>query len=355
MRDEVKKIYDILAEILGESKTGYFDGEYQYEFPCPCCVEKYGSQEIAKMNLSVSISKQKFQCWKCSSEGGNMHGSILKLIRRYGNEDLFRQYMDAIRSIRESRLYKLGFNDDEFVIDDTDGVIGDVRLPDTFQEIRRDRPNSKSALRYLFDRGVTWDIIERFGIGYTLKEESEENRKYSYRVVIPSYNALGELNYWVGRDYLPERKGMPQRAKYANPQAKKSDIIFNEGKIQWDADITLVEGPFDHIVTPNSVPLLGKCLTTDYKLYWDIMSKANANVNIWLDNDIADNGKEIYGLLNHGRLYGKVRYVLSDFGKDPSEIFERYGNMGIIRSLQTAHQLKESETFIVPPSSIPLC
>ena len=100
-------------------------------------------------------------------------------------------------------------------------------------------------------------------------------------IIIPSYNALGELNYWVGRDYLPPMRnehskvlnGVSQiiphtysRLKYDNPKVEKKNIIFNEEKIQWDADITLVEGPFDHIVVPNSVPLLGKALNKEYKL-----------------------------------------------------------------------------------------
>ena len=157
-------------------------------------------------------------------------------------------------------------------------------------------------------------------------------KKYSYRVIIPSYNAVGELNYWVGRDFLPKDDRFT-RTKYANPKAEKKEIIFNEERVQWDADITLVEGAFDHIVVPNSIPLLGKALDKDYKLYWDLITKANAKVNIFLDADAYQTVKEVYKFLNHGRLYNKVRYIPVEEDEDPSSLFEKGGYKEIARHL----------------------
>ena len=165
-------------------------------------------------------------------------------------------------------------------------------------------------------------------------------KKYSYRVIIPSYNSMGELNYWVGRDYLPKNPKF-ERTKYSNPKAEKKEIIFNEDRIQWDADITLVEGAFDHIVVPNSIPLLGKALDKDYKLYWDIITKANAKVNIFLDGDVYGTVKEIYKLLNHGRLYNKVRYIPVGEKDDPSSLYQEGGYKKIAEHLANAQQIKE--------------
>ncbi len=334
MNQEIKKLYDILVEMLGESKSGYSDGQFEYEFPCPCCVEKYGTGEIRKYNLSISLSKQRMNCWKCSAEGGETHGSIIKLIKRYGTPELLEQYKNAIHTIRESELYKLNFSSNEFNIDTSVVEREELRLPESFRYFDRKDWHSKKALKYLNERGIDWDIIEKYHLGYTSFQE--EDKKSSYRIIIPSFDAYGELNYWVGRNYLPV-----DRIKYDNPKVEKRDIIFNEEKIQWDADVTLVEGPFDHIVVPNSIPLLGKALNQGYKLYWDLISKCNGNVNIWLDNDIKDNGKEIYSLLNHGRLHGKIRYIYTDLGKDPSEIYQEYGYKGIIKSLQSAKLVPE--------------
>lgn len=336
--EEIKRLKNILDAILGESKQE-LDDSLQLEYPCPKCIEKYGWQEIRKYNLSLSLSKQKFQCWKCSAEGDNMHGSIIKLIKMYGNETLLHEYKDVIRSIRESELYKLNFSNGDFNIDTSIIEKEELKLPDNFKFFKKNEPYYYPAFKYLKDRGIGWDIIEKYKLGYTSK--SDENKKLSYRVFIPSYDAFGELNYWVGRDFIPNSF----RMKYDNPKLEKKDIIFNEEKIQWDADITLVEGPFDHIVVPNSVPLLGKSLNQSYKLYWELITKANANVNIWLDNDIKDNGKEIYSLLNHGRLYNKVRFILTDLGKDPSEIYQEHGYKGIAKCLKSAITIPECELF----------
>ncbi len=337
--EEIKKLKSILDVILGESKQE-LDDSMQLEYPCPCCIEKYGQGEIPKYNLSISISKCLFQCWKCTSEDEDMKGSIIKLIRKYGNETLLNEYKKTIREIRESNFYKLNFSSDDFNIDTSIIERDEIRLPKSFKRFEKGKDDYKQQFKYLANRGLNWDIIDRYNIGYTTRE-NDEYKKYSYRIIIPSYDEFGKLNYWVGRDYLPN--GL--RPKYSNPKAEKKEIIFNEDKIEWNADITLVEGAFDHIVVPNSIPLLGKSLGTDYKLYWDLLTKANANINIFLDNDIEDNGKDIYALLNHGRLYDKIRYIQSDLGKDPSEIFNQYGYKGIVNALRTARQIPEYELY----------
>jgi hypothetical protein len=340
MIQELEKLYSILVSFLGEAKRGFSEHNLELEFSCPCCVDREGSGEARKYNLAVNLQKQVFQCWKCASMGEPMKGSIVKLIRMYGNEELLEQYKDIIRSIRESELYKLHFSDGDFNIDTSVVTREDLKFPDTFQLFDRNKPNHKTALKYLLDRGLTWDIIEKYKIGYTLREEKQENKKYSYRVIIPSYNAVGELNYWVGRDFLPKDDRF-NRTKYANPVAEKTEIIFNEEKVQWDADITLVEGAFDHIVVPNSIPLLGKALGTDYKLYWELITKANAKVNIFLDADAYQTVKEVYKLLNHGRLYDKVRYIPVEGDEDPSSLFEKGGYKEIARHLANAQQIDE--------------
>jgi len=334
---ELEKLYNILEFILGESKSGYSEGQMQYQFPCPHCIEKYGYQEARKNNLEVSFNKGGvFQCWKCSSEGDDlMHGSIKKLIRLFGNEKLLQEYTSIIHSIRDSELYKLHLSE----FDNTIVERETVKLPSSFKRFEKDGRNNYGSLKYLEDRGIGWDIIERYKIGYTEKEE--ENKKGSFRIIIPSYNALGELNYWVGRDYLPKSEKYAQRLKYDNPKVEKKDIIFNEEKIQWDADITLVEGTFDHIVVPNSIPLLGKALNKDYKLYWDIISRCNSKCNIMLDADAYQSVKEIYKLLNHGRLYGKIRYIPIEEGEDPSSLYQKGGYKKIAEHLANAQQIKE--------------
>ena len=335
---EIEKLKNILDVILGEPKQELNDS-LQLEYPCPKCIEKYGWQEARKYNLSLSLSKQKFQCWKCAAEDDYMHGSITKLIRLYGNEKLLNEYKQIIHSIRESELYKLNFNDSDFNIDTSVIEKEELKFPQSFKKFNENEYNYKRALNYLTERGIGWDIIKEYNIGYTTYQE--ENKKGSYRIIIPSYNALGELNYWVGRDYLPEEKGKQyKRLKYDNPKVEKKEIIFNEEKIQWDADITLVEGPFDHIVVPNSIPLLGKVLTPEFKLYWKLLD-CNAAINVWLDSDAYDSAISLYRLLNHGRLYDKLRFIPTEKGEDPSSIYQKYGKKGIISHLANSVKIDD--------------
>ena len=341
MRQELEKLYNILTVFLGEAKNGFDENNYQYQFACPKCVERDGIQEARKHNLECNLQIGKFHCWKCDSIDERMSGSILKLIRMYGNEKLAQEYKEILSQIRDSELYKLSFSSNDFNIDTSIIEKEEVKFPSSFKLFDKNKKYNYGAFKYLKDRGIGWDIIERYKIGYTEKEEDEKMRKYSYRVIIPSYNALGELNYWVGRDYLPNSDKFPSRTKYANPKTEKKEIIFNENKIQWDADITLVEGTFDHIVVPNSIPLLGKALNKDYKLYWDIISCCNANCNIFLDGDAKETVKEIYKFLNHGRLYGKVRWIPVEDNEDPSSLFQKGGYKEIARHLCNAQQIDE--------------
>lgn len=340
MKQELEKLYNILAVFLGEAKNGFDENAFQYQFPCPKCVERDGWMEARKFNLEVNLQKQLFRCWKCDSVDEHMSGTVVKLIRMYGNEKLLQEYKDIIRTIRDSELYKLNFSSNDFNIDTSIIEKEDLKFPPSFRPFKEGKYYNKGAMRYLNERGIGWDIINRYGIGFTEKENDDKWRKSSYRIIIPSYNEYDELNYWVGRDYLPKKEGFT-RVKYDNPDAKKKEIIFNENKVQWDADITLVEGTFDHIVVPNSIPLLGKSLNKEYKLYWDLITKANANVNIFLDADAFSTVKEVYKFLNHGNLYGKVRYIPVEGDEDPSSLYEKGGYKEIVRHLSNAQQIDE--------------
>lgn len=337
MKQELGKIHQILTSFLGESKAEFDPSVMQYQFPCPRCVENYGPEEARKNNLECNLKSQVFQCWKCGSEGGDMHGSVSKLIRLYGNDRDLAEYKSILRTIREGDLYVLRKDGDDTV--NTSSLDEDcMKLPSTFKYFKEGEKCNYYALKYLNDRGIGWDVINSHRIGYTTKEESEW--KKSWRIIVPSFDQFGEMSYWVGRDYLNSDKSK-YRMKYENPKAEKREFIFNEGRVQWDADITLVEGVFDHIVVPNSIPLLGKALSKEYKLYWSIMDKANANINIFLDGDAFESVKKIYKLLNHGRFYGKIRYIPVGKDEDPSSVYQAGGRKAIMDHLRNAKVINE--------------
>lgn len=335
MEDFLQRLYNILTRFLGESKSG-FNGGFQYQFPCPRCIEDKGEKEKRKYNLEVNL-KGVFNCWSCSSIHDEMHGSIVKLIRQYGSESLLNEYCKEVNEFKKSKLYELHFKGDDFNIQTDFLYDTSLQLPKNYCKIERNSYVPKRVRDYLFSRGLNFDIIENFNIGYTKYDEND--KLLSSRIVLPSYDEYGQLNYWTGRDFTE----IKSRQKYCNQKVERKNLIFNENKIQWDADIVLVEGPFDHIVVPNSIPLLGKSLKTDFAIYNNVMAKANANVIVWLDGDALNDVKKIYKLLNQGRLKGKIKYVPTETDLDPSDINKLYGKSGIIEHLMNATHFSEIE------------
>lgn len=338
---EIFQIYNILVSFLGPSKRE-LDETYQLQFACPRCIEREGEKERRKFNLEVSLKRNVFKCWSCSSFDDEMHGSVGKLIKIYGNKELFSDYKRLIKEFRESSLYKLNFQDDDFKIVEEE-EIESLNLPVGTRKLIRGVNNPQEVIKYLKERNIGWKIVEEFNIGYTL--DNTEKKALSYRIILPSFDKYGEINYWTGRDY----KNRKWVEKYFNPRANRKELIFNEEKVNWDSDITLVEGPFDHIVVPNSIPLLGKKIDTDYKVYQDIMNKCNAHVNVFLDGDALFDVMKIYQKLNHGRMYGKIRFIPvpnDNRDLDPAKIYQLYGRKGILQFLASSRIFNETELAV---------
>ena len=188
-------------------------------------------------------------------------------------------------------------------------------------------------MAYLRKRGIGPDIIKEFDIGYAVKG------KYFNRIIIPSYDADGKVNYFIARWFDKEYN----KIKYLNPHAEKQEIVFNEGKVNWDATIYLVEGATDHIVTPNSIPLLGKYLSE--KLLELLYDKAKGYIVIVLDDDAWEDAKNLYRQLDIGDLTGRIKIVRCPDGYDPSKIYEVLGAKGIIKLLMSARHLSEKELY----------
>lgn len=331
---ELYRLKTLLDSFLGPSKNE-LDDTYQCQYGCPLCISHKGERERNKFNLEVNIRKNVYNAWCCSQMDETMKGSIPKLIRLFGNDEILKEYKAIVNSFKQSKLYELSFSKDDFNIDYTSAEVKEVEIPSNFVRFNKNGLNYKKPLQYLTDRGIGWDIIEKYKLGYT--QYDEKHKQVSSRIIIPSYNEFGEINYWTGRDFT----GIKGRQKYFNPVAERKDIIFNEEHIQWDADITLVEGPFDHIVVPNSIPLLGKSLKTSFKIYEKLVQRANANINIFLDADAYEDVKSIYRLLNHNNLYGKIKYIPVEGDLDPSSIYEKYGPKGIIAHLRNATTIED--------------
>ena len=314
-------IYGIILDVLGKPKKTNVSKQ-QYSFDCPVCSAEKGEYEgDGKGNLEVNLSEGVYNCWACGEVNGTK-GSLKKLFRSFANKQ------------QVKKLKMIGYTLDDFKSKVKDAnVIEDLTLPKGFISFEEGNPKSllyKQAWNYLTkERKIKKEIIQKYKMGYV------SGGQYDSRVVIPSYDINNELNYWVTRTYVNAKP------KYLNPDSDKEILIFNECCIDWDSDVYLVEGPFDHIVVHNSVPLLGKKISD--KLMHSLFHKTNGNVIILLDDDAWEDAKKHYAKLNVGKLFGRIRIVKMKEGYDIAKIHEDFGREGVIECMKSGIILKESE------------
>lgn len=317
-------IADVLKRFLGEPSE-HNEDTGQMSFNCPACADDKGldhGKGDGKFKLAVNYKRNIFRCWVCGFEN-NMRGKVPKLIKRYGNKTILRDY----RLVRPDDVMESEYR--------TEAPEVHVSLPQGFIPLAKANDNYykyTKVMKYLKDRGITDEIIEKYNIGYCLKG------RFHDRIIIPSHDEYGDVNYFVARAWDKWVK-----PKYFNPEANKSELIFNEHFVNWDATIYLVEGATDHIVVPNSVPLLGKILHD--RLRRILLSNARADIVILLDEDAYDEALNIYRELNVGNMYNRIKICLPPDGEDPSSVFEREGPKGVCNLLKTSYRIPESRLY----------
>ena len=137
-------------------------------------------------------------------------------------------------------------------------------------------------------------------------------------VIIPSYDAVGGMNYFTGRSFEKDAY-----TKYRNPETSR-DIIPFEMFINWDLPLVLCEGPFDAIaIKRNAIPLLGNNLQST--LMKKIVTSTVKKIYIALDSDAR---KQALYFAEQFINEGKEVYLVELEGKDPSEMgFSQFTNL----------------------------
>jgi DNA primase len=282
----------ILKEILGD----YYNSTDESLFSCPNCSHH-------KKKLSININKNVFKCWVCDWSGKN----IYRIIRIYGTTDHRYEWKSFTRQVEienfSDKLFEKPAEKEEKT----------TELPAEFISLAN-KNLSSTALRpfnYLKSRGLTKNDVIKWKIGYCCDGE------YAGRIIVPSFNINGDVNYFISRSYDNNWK------KYSNPNISK-DIIFNHPYIDFDEDLILVEGVFDAIKSgDNSIPLLGSTLNDRSKLFYEIV-KNDTPVYLALDPDAS---KKTNKLVNLFLRYDIETHVVSvspfgDVGEMSSEQFK---------------------------------
>jgi DNA primase len=284
-----KKKHKILCDVLGYSHT---NGS-ETLFKCPAC-------DHHKLKLSVNIRKNVYKCWVCDYRGRN----IRRLVRRFGTFVQLQRWEELTGRHDLERFAELF--DDSVRVDPQPTL----DLPEEFVSLAGIIPaTGVYAHKYLHSRGITKAEILKWKIGYCFSGE------YRNRIIIPSFNDDGDVSYFIARSYNGDSY------KYKNPRASK-DIVFNELYIDWNDDLTIVEGVFDAITAGNSVPILGSTLRSDSDLIRKIVYN-DTPVFVALDPDAREKENRIIEtLLKYDvELYKIDVSGYEDVGSMPKEIF----------------------------------
>lgn len=283
-------LVNLVDNVLGSGKR---TARGNKAYNCPYCNHH-------KPKLEINFSQEKkgynpWHCWACDKKGSR----ISQIFKKVGTSpDRFEELKNLIGNEVE---YKKVRNESK------------LELPKEFKPIIGNNDIlSRHALVYLKNRGITLEDIEKYNIGYC------DSGQYAKMVIIPSYDATGNLNFFTGRSFDPN-----PYIKYKNPDISR-DVVPFELFINWDIPIILCEGPFDAIaIKRNAIPLLGKNLQQN--LLKKIVTSTVKKIYIALDSDAM---KQALQFTEDFINQGKEVYLIELEGKDPSEMgFTQFTNL----------------------------
>lgn len=306
-------ILSILKKILGSPKRELDISEFEFNCKTRTCINDHD-----KFNLAYNANENLFHCWKCKYSG-----TVHKIAEDYGSkEDVNRLYsLVPKKKFTGGSKKKTVYNE-----------MLTCSLPEDYKPLWK-KSNSKyykSAVFYATgnrkgQRGLSWETIKKYQIGYT---ENAGNRKY--RLIIPSFNAFGQINYYVARAYYdfikPSYLGPPKE------EVAASEIIFNIKNINFDIPIFLVEGVFDMFHLYNSIPLLGKEINP---ILLKKLIKHKSRVVLCLDEDALSDSIKIYNELSS---YGLDVYFVEIQG-DIDEFAKANGKNATVELLKTCRKI----------------
>ena len=230
-----------------------------------------------------------------------------------------------------------------------------------------ENPESEQS-KYLKERGLSREMIEKFQIGaslnfdllpehlrklgFTAKEmmsagvvgTGDDNRIYDFygkRLIFPIFNSFGDVVAYSGRSVTPS----PEHTKYKNtPQTivfNKSEILFGYNfardlkKEHMLDTLVIVEGHIDVIAChqvgiTNTIGCMGTALTT---LHAKKIKQLVDNVILCLDGDNAGN-MATYKAIDVLKQVGlNVRVVRLSGAKDPDEFIKKFGKDNFLEVL----------------------
>lgn len=288
------KLTQLLESVLGKGKV---TNKGNIAFYCPFCQSTKKKLEIQQ--ITTEKGENPAHCWICN-RGFKKLPSLFKAL------NLSRDTISELYSILNRQpKYSSKTSDENYQ------SMTVVELPKEYIPLWKPSNSTeyKNAFFYLTNkRNVSISEIVKYGIGYC------ETGEYAKKIIVPSYDEFGRLNYFVGRAYYDE-----VTFKHKNPEISKNIVGF-ELLVNWSLPIVLVEGTFDAIaVRRNAIPLFGKTISEELRK--KIIENKVSKVFICLDKDAQKQA------LEHAEYFmnnGVEVYFVDLKEKDPADIgFEK--------------------------------
>ena len=232
---------------------------------CPKC----GDSSNGKKKLVIRLDNDQHHCWVCDIKGK----TLLSTLRKY-----FPAHVDEYRQ----KFLK----QKSYAITEDDVAPVEIQIPKGFRLLSMcmtsHDPDIKDTISYARSRGLSVRDFWYFRLGTC------STGRFRRRLIMPSFDQAGSLNYYVGRAIDTDTK-----MKYVNAKVPKKSVVFNEINIDWSSELTLVEGPMDLVkCNENASCLLGSALSEHYALFTNIIRNSTP-ILLAMDPDAAGKAQEI--------------------------------------------------------------
>lgn len=245
-----------LESFLGGYK--FSSNTKEAEFFCPFCLHH-------KRKLSINIETDSFQCWKCN-KGGKSLFPVLK--QKKASPAQIDKYIKKFKA-KDVRVKKSVTQD--FILE----------LPKEYQAVVNLGTSvaARRAYKYLKDvRHLSDDLILKHKLGFCTSGD------FADRIIIPSFDKNGNLNFFTSRDIDPN-SSLPYVNAKGLPHGYKNTIIINELNVDFKKPVVIVEGYFDLFSSiDNTVALCGSTLNPESYLFKTLVEN-NSEVRLALDPD----------------------------------------------------------------------
>ncbi|AGA89402.1 DNA primase, catalytic core [Thioflavicoccus mobilis 8321] len=349
-------IVDVISRRVQLRKAGK-----DFQARCPFHDEKTPS-------FTVSREKQFYHCFGCGA-----HGSAIGFLMEYERLG----FRDAVEELAHQAGVELPVDDATPRGPDLTPLYETLqRAADLYRRQLRKHPDSRAARDYLSGRGLSEEIIERFGLGYApdgwgfllerlgsgrddqerlaqagLLAQNDQGRRYDRfrsRIMFPIRDHRGRIIGFGGRvldDQKPKYLNSPETAVFHKGQALYGLYEAHQRHRALDR-LLIVEGYMDVIALaqfdiPYAVATLGTATTPEHLRR---LLRSAPELIFCFDGDRAGREaawKALQTALPQATGQQQIRFLFLPEGEDPDTLVRREGRDGLAGRLAAAPLLSD--------------